>query len=112
MGELRYFPGSEPRGPESTDSGPAEPEWRVPVIETGDGATGPEHSSDRAARSAERVSLTTVARHDVSAAELRQKLVARGLEEADVDAELDRMKRTGLVDDQALAERLVRNLRE
>ncbi len=112
MGELRYFPGSEPRGPESSDSGPAEPEWRVPVIETSQGPTHSEHSSDSAARTAERVSLRTVARHDVSEAELRQKLVARGLEQADVDAELERMRRTGLVDDAALAERLVRILRE
>lgn len=115
MGELRYFPGSEPRGPESSDSGPAEPEWRVPVIETGTVAADDadsEYSSDRVARTAERVSLRTVARHDVSEAELRQKLVARGLEQADVDAELERMRRTGLVDDAALAERLVRTLRE
>jgi regulatory protein len=111
MGELRYFPGSEPRGPESEDSGPAEPEWRVPVLDGTDVAAGGEHSSDRAARTAERVSLRTVARHDVSEAELRQKLAAQGLEPADVDAELTRMKRTGLVDDAALAERLVHTLR-
>ena len=113
MGELRYFPGSEPRGPESSnDSGPAEPEWRVPVIETSDEAAAEEYTSERSARTAERVSLHTVARHDVSEAELRHKLVAKGLEQADVDAELERMKRTGLVDDAALAERLVRTLRE
>lgn len=113
MGELRYFPGSEPRGPESSpDSGPAQPEWRVPVIETGGSSEELEHSSDHVARTAERVSLRTVARHDVSEAELRQKLVARGLELEDVDAELDRMRRTGLLDDAALAERLVRTLRE
>jgi regulatory protein len=113
MGELRYFPGSEPRGPESTpDSGPAEPEWRVPVLETSDAPAETEYSSDRSARAAERISLRTVARHDVSEAELRQKLTAQGLEQADVDAELERMKRTGLVDDAALAERLVRTLRE
>jgi regulatory protein len=116
MGELRYFPGSEPRGPESSnDSGPAPAEWRVPVIETGTAAEDDaesQYSSERVARTAERVSLSTVARHDVSEAELRQKLVARGLEQADVDAELERMRRTGLVDDAALAERLVRILRE
>jgi regulatory protein len=116
VGELRYFPGSEPRGPESSsdDSGPAEPTWRVPVLETGNAAADSEsdYTSESAAGTAERVSLRTVARHDVSEAELRQKLVARGLEQADVDAELERMRRTGLVDDAALAERLVRNLRE
>ena len=113
MGELRYFPGSEPRGPESSDdSGPAEPEWRVPVIETSDEPVDREHSSESTARTAERTSLRTVARHDVSEAELRKKLVAKGLEQADVDVELERMKRTGLVDDGALAERLVRILRE
>jgi SOS response regulatory protein OraA/RecX len=113
MGELRYFPGSEPRGPESSDdSGPAEPEWRVPVIDTPDEVADPAYSSERSARTAERVSLHTVARHDVSEAELRQKLLAKGLEPADVDAELERMTRTGLVDDAALAERLVRILRE
>jgi regulatory protein len=113
MGELRYFPGSEPRGPEShPDSGPAEPEWRVPVIETADSAVERAYSSDHVASTAERVSLRTVARHDVSEAELRQKLVARGLEQEDVEAELDRMRRTGLVDDTALAERLVHSLRE
>jgi regulatory protein len=113
MGELRYFPGSEPRGPESSnDSGSAGPEWRVPVIESSDASSEQEYSSESTARTAERVSLRTVARHDVSEAELRQKLVAKGLEQTDVELELERMKRTGLVDDAALAERLVRILRE
>jgi regulatory protein len=121
MGELRYFPGSEPRGAGSGDPAPdGGADWRVPVIGSADDgdASGEAESraqhpaGDRAARTAERVSLGALARHDVSEAELRQKLAARGLEQEDVDAEVERLTRTGLLDDAALAERLVRNLRE
>ena len=138
MGELRYFPGSEPRWAESSDSaepfeaestdsastagqgaGPT-PDWRVPVIGAADDDSAAREASsraqhpaaDRAGRTAERVSLGALTRHDVSEAELRQKLAARGIDQEEVDAEIERLQRTGLLDDSALAERLVRTLRE
>lgn len=119
MGELRYLPGSEPRGVGCEDPAPdGRPDWRVPVLgsaehaEEAEAARARHPAGDRAARAAERISLGALTRHDVSEAELRQKLAARGLEQQDVDAEIERLQRTGLLDDAALAERLVRTLRE
>ena len=115
MGVLRYFPGSEPpdqgRSPEPDPSGSGEPGWAVPVLGP-DAAPEPIAAERRASRRAENVALAALTRHDASEGELRAKLLARGLDEADVEAELDRLKGAGLVDDAALADRLVRSLRE
>jgi len=117
MGVLRYFPGSEPPeqgpSPEPDASGSGEPGWAVPVLGP-DAIVEPEPSpaERRASRRAENVALAALTRHDASEGELRAKLLARGLDEADVEAELGRLKGAGLVDDAALADRLVRSLRE
>lgn len=112
MGVLRYFPGSEPpeqaASPEPDDSGSREAAWAVPVL--GPAADAP---VDRPAdRRAENVALAALTRHDASEAELRAKLLAKGLDEDATEAELDRLRSAGLVDDAALADRLVRSLRE
>lgn len=124
MGVLRYFPGSEPpeqrTSPEPDPSGSgeapagdaAEPGWAVPVLGPDVRAEQEPERSPRQSRRAENVSLAALTRHDASEGELRAKLLARGLDEETVEAELDRLKAAGLVDDAALAERLVRSLRE
>jgi regulatory protein len=118
MGVLRYFPGSEPpeqrTSPEPDDPGSGEAAWAVPVL--GPGAepprSAPPAADHRAERRAENVALAVLTRHDASEAELRTTLLARGLDEAAIEAELDRLRSAGLVDDAALADRLVRSLRE
>ena len=42
------------------------------------------------------MALAALTRHDTSEGELRAKLLARGLDEDDVEAELDRLKGAGL----------------
>jgi SOS response regulatory protein OraA/RecX len=58
------------------------------------------------------VAIATLTRHDASEGEVRAKLVAKGLGEEDVEAELDRLRRVGLIDDAAFAARVVASLRE
>lgn len=66
----------------------------------------------RARVRAEHVSTAAITTRDVSEAELRARLAARGLDQADIDAEIERVVGAGLVDDTALAVRLVQTLRE
>lgn len=88
-----------------------QPRWTVPGVDDG-AAPAPEPTSSRAAKRAENVAIAALTRHDASEGEIRAKLVAKGLEEQDVEAELDRLRRAGLVDDAAFATRLVDRLRE
>ena len=60
----------------------------------------------------EHISLGALSRHDVSEAEMLDKLRSRGFDGAEASDEVERLKRVGLLDDTALAERLVRSLRE
>jgi regulatory protein len=66
----------------------------------------------RASRRAQNVAIAALTRHDASEGEIRAKLVAKGLDEADVQGELDRLRGVGLIDDAAFATRLVERLRE
>ncbi|MGT2424622.1 RecX family transcriptional regulator [Amnibacterium kyonggiense] len=84
--------------------------WAVPGVDDQVDPVRPEPT--RAARRAENVALAALTRHDASEGELRAKLVAKGLEAEDVEAELERLRRAGLVDDTAFAERLITRLRE
>lgn len=116
MGVLRYFPGSEPPGTAASvepgdPHGASEAAWAVPVLGPAD-ASPAAPIPRRADSRAEQVTLAALTRHDASEAELRAKLLARGLDEHAAEAELDRLKSAGLLDDAALAERLVRSLRE
>jgi regulatory protein len=116
MGVLRYFPGSEPpeqrASPESDDSGSGEAAWAVPVLGPAEAVPDTPPVDRPADRRAENVALAALTRHDASEAELRAKLLARGLDEDATEAELDRLRSAGLIDDAALADRLVRSLRE
>jgi len=116
MGVLRYFPGSEPpeqrASPEPDDSGSGEAAWAVPVLGPADAVPDAPPDDRPADRRAENVALAALTRHDASEAELRAKLLARGLDEDATEAELDRLRSAGLIDDAALADRLVRSLRE
>ena len=58
------------------------------------------------------MALAALTRHDTSEGEIRAKLVAKGLDESDVEAELERLRRVGLIDDAAFAARLIERLRE
>ena len=112
--ERRSAPSGHPsRGgkPPVDDGGTedTEPRWAVPgVDEDSPAPVEPTRSSKRA----ENVALGALTRHDASEGEIRAKLVAKGLDEEDVEAELDRLRRVGLLDDAAFAARLIDRLRE
>jgi regulatory protein len=137
MGVLRYFPGSEPDAetrPAASDEAASspdaavvaepvadpviepEPAWAVPGLT---GAPAP-HRFDlpdppkrpEISAKAERISMGALSRHDVTEAEMRDKLLVRGFDEGEAEAEVERLKQVGLIDDQAIAERLLTSLRE
>ncbi|CAN5499700.1 hypothetical protein BH10ACT7_BH10ACT7_21280 [soil metagenome] len=99
------------------------------------GATAPKHEVDSAPTSEEslvppapqpklrergdgkfdrvsNVSMYALARRGMSSREMRDYLLAREFDQSEVDAEVDRLERVALLDDSALAETLVRTLRE
>lgn len=113
-GEAGRVPASPPAAPvvlrPGRDEVPQEAErWAVPGVDAGEPVT-PEPT--RASRRAENVALAALTRHDASEGEIRAKLVAKGLEVDDVEAELERLRRAGLIDDQAFAVRQLERLRE
>jgi regulatory protein len=128
MGELLEFPGNRgaqegvgqqrpaPSGRSETDRAATtvapddEPRWTVPGVDEGEEPVVREPT--RSSRRAENVAIAALTRHDASEGEIRAKLVAKGLDEADVEAELERLRRVGLIDDPAFAARLVDRLRE
>ncbi len=61
---------------------------------------------------AERISLKALSRRDLSRRELERALRDGGVDEAGVAHECDRLARVGLVDDAALAQKLVATLQE
>ena len=128
MGVVLQFPGSGPEQgagqhpvpsgvPQHTEQGA--PGWAVPGVDPADGtpaqrvdASEPVPPPNRDARRASNVAMAALTRHDASESELRATLVQRGLEEVEVEAELDRLRGAGLLDDAALAARLVAGLRQ
>ncbi|WP_166871190.1 regulatory protein RecX [Salinibacterium sp. ZJ450] len=60
----------------------------------------------------EKISLGALTRRGVSSREMQRVLVRRGVEPEAADAEVERLERVGLLDDTALAETLVRTLRD
>ncbi len=99
----------EARAVEEAAAAASEARWAVPGVGD-DVPVRPEPT--RGSKRAENVALAALARHDASEGEIRAKLVAKGLDEADVDAELDRLRHVGLIDDAAFATRLIDRLRE
>lgn len=76
-------------------------------------ASAPDRRGDRPDGRFERinnVSMNALARRGISAAEMVDLLVKRGFERHEVDAECERLIGVGLLDDQALAETLLRTL--
>jgi len=95
---------------EAAEAQASAPRWAVPGVDEHEEPAAPEPA--RASKRAEHVALAALTRHDASEGEIRAKLVAKGLDEADVEAELDRLRRVDLIDDAAFATRLVDRLRE
>lgn len=58
------------------------------------------------------VSMHALARRGMSSREMRDYLIGREFEAAEVDVEIERLESVGLLDDAALGETLVRTLRE
>jgi regulatory protein len=71
-----------------------------------------ERAADTAARRAENVALHALTRRGMSRREVERTLRARELDDATVEAELERLEGVGLVDDLALAQDLVGRLQE
>src|SRR5690606_34227705 len=71
-----------------------------------------ERGAGSAAKRAENVSMRALTRRGLSAVELRDILVARGLDAEDAQAEVDRLESVGLIDDATLAETIVRTQHE
>lgn len=98
----------------ASDDAPETVRWAVPVIDSGETAVAePEpERDDRRARRASNVAMAALARHDASEGEVRARLVAKGLEQDEIEGELARLRSAGLIDDAAFAARLVASLRE
>jgi regulatory protein len=99
----------ESRAVEEAAAAASEPRWAVPGVDD-DVPVRPEPT--RSSKRAENVAIAALTRHDASEGEIRAKLVAKGLDDEDVEAELDRLRRIGLIDDAAFAARLIDRLRE
>jgi SOS response regulatory protein OraA/RecX len=101
---------SEARAEEEARAATPSARWAVPGVDGEEAA--PPIEPTRASKRAENVALAALTRHDASEGEIRAKLVAKGLDAQDVEAELDRLRRVGLIDDTAFATRLIDRLRE
>jgi len=86
-----------------------EPGWTVPGVDADEPTPLP---TPRTSKRAENVAIAALTRHDASEGEIRAKLVGKGLPPEDVEGELDRLRRSGLLDDAAFAARLVDRLRD
>jgi regulatory protein len=86
----------------SVETAPVEP---VPV------ETAPESAGERSAR-AHNISMHALARKGISSTEMVELLRSRELDESDVQFEVERLERVGLLNDDELASTLVRSLRE
>jgi regulatory protein len=81
------------------------------ILEQGKPAELPETDGERSAR-AHNVSMHALTRRGLSIQEMTDHLRARELDEAAVDYEVTRLTQVGLLNDDELAENLVRTLRE
>ncbi len=71
-----------------------------------------ERDQQRAARRAENVTMHALTRRGQSVQEIRDLLTARELDADEIEAEIERLLGTGLLDDADLAQNLVRSLTE
>jgi regulatory protein len=100
---------------------PAQPVYRdlpainpTPLVEPVETATADNPALTHPTHSArpENVSMHALTRRGMSVAEMTKLLEAREIEPDEVEAELERLQGVGLLDDQALADNLVRTLQD
>ncbi len=101
------------RGFDADDVRDVEPEWNDAWGSDVDDAPSLLSDADcGAALDAEKVSLKALTRRDLSRRELERVLRDAGIDEDGVARECDRLARVGLIDDAALAQKLVATLQE
>jgi regulatory protein len=100
LAPVTYLPGAEP----SSDVVASPP--------TSDARPHTAESLEEQARQAEKISMRGLTRRGLSRVELGNQLARHGIDICAVEIELDRLESVGLIDDRALAETLVRTLRE
>lgn len=119
LATVTYLPGALPPHNNVQRSAVAPGEEPVPIVPS-ELTANPESDAtpelaaptERTLRRAENISLSAFTRRGRSRWELGQVLLARELEEGVVEAELDRLEGVGLIDDDALAEQIVRTQHE
>lgn len=105
-------PAPRPR-PSEVQPAEREPEWTDEWGSNVDDVCARLSDAERdAAVDAERISLRALARRDLSRRELERVLRDGGIDDAGVARECDRLTRVGLLDDGALAQKLVGALQE
>lgn len=122
-GELSWLPGAQPAVP----SGPTEAELEdLAAAEAAEEAARyeqerareerteamKEKTAAKQAKRAENVSMHALTRRDMSRWELEKILIARELDPAEIELEIERLEGVGLIDDAALAETFVRTQHE
>lgn len=125
LAPVTYLPGVRPASRAHAPEEPASPvAWATPGVEPAMPVPVERRAPRAAVREpadadadaerarAERISMHALTRRGVSVSELRGVLRSRELPDEVVEHELDRLERVGLLDDAALAETLVRTLRE
>lgn len=83
----------------------------APVREPGEAGDGPQRERGNFDR-VSNVSMYALARRGMSSKEMHDYLIGREFDEAVVDEEIERLEGVGLLDDDSLAETLVRTLRD
>ena len=116
---VTYLFGSAPAEPAvvtTTDHSPSEsPPKKAPRVSFRDDAADEADSRKKPRGSFDpinNVSMHALARRGMSSREMRDYLLGREFEQTDVDEEVARLEGVGLLDDEALAETLVRTLRD
>jgi regulatory protein len=122
LATISYFPGVIPPGAEPTPSTDVAEADTHGVIESLAGAiekiierpaqNQPTPSAERRSRRVENVSLHALARRGLSSHEMMDLLRARELSDDEIEGEVARLERAGLLDDVELASTLVRTLHE
>ncbi|WP_374100727.1 regulatory protein RecX [Naasia sp. SYSU D00057] len=103
------FP-SEAAESAETDRSPADrsAEPREATADETHAAGRSDRAAERAARRAQNVSVSALARRGMSVAELRDTLAQRGIDSEDAEAEIERLVESRYLDDVRLAESVVR----
>ena len=103
--------------PEESDPAAPTPSPVAREVSTGSttgsaSTTGPASVTEAKSNRTENVSMHALTRRGMSVAEMTRLLEAREIDPDDVHAEIERLEGVGLLDDQALADTLVRTLQD